>query len=163
MTLTLPTPIASYFAADTTDSEAVSQCFTDDAVVKDEGHTYTGRAAIQTWKAEASAKYQYTSEPKACEQRDTKFVVTSRLTGNFPGSPVNLRVFFGLEGDKIADVIAVKGAERIGVGVQQRHRLDGAVGIEQRGGAIGGVVRGEAVKEPAAVRLAVVVVAGAGH
>jgi hypothetical protein len=29
---------------------------------------------------------------------------TSRLTGNFPGSPLNLRFFFGLDGDKIASL-----------------------------------------------------------
>ena len=29
-------------------------------------------------------------------------VVTSRLNGNFPGSPVNLRFFFRLERGKIA-------------------------------------------------------------
>jgi SnoaL-like domain len=104
MTLELPKPIAAYFTADKQDSEAVAQCFTDNAVVKDEGHTYRGRAAIKQWKADASTKYQYTSEPFACEQKDGKFVVTSRLTGNFPGSPVNLRFFFGLDGDKIASL-----------------------------------------------------------
>ena len=104
MPLDLPAPVAAYFAADTGDAEAVSRCFTETAVVKDEGHTYQGRAAIRQWKADASAKYQYTSEPFACEQKDGKVVVTSRLTGNFPGSPVNLRFFFGLEGDKIASL-----------------------------------------------------------
>ncbi len=104
MGLDLPTPIAAYFTAESGDSEAVSQCFTDTAVVKDEGRTYRGRAAIKQWKADASTKYQYTSEPLACEQKDGKFVVTSRLTGNFPGSPVNLRFFFGLEGTKIASL-----------------------------------------------------------
>jgi hypothetical protein len=104
MTLDLPAPIAAYFTADKRDSEAVAQCFTDNATVKDEGHTYHGRAAIKQWKADTSAKYQYTSEPFACEQKDGKFVVTSRLTGNFPGSPVNLRFFFGLDGDKIASL-----------------------------------------------------------
>ena len=73
----------------------------DDAVVTDEGHTYDGRAAIKKWKEEASAKYQYTSEPFACEEQGGKSVVTSRLTGNFPGSPVNLRFFFELDGEKI--------------------------------------------------------------
>ena len=99
--LNLPKPIAAYFTADKGDGEAVSQCFTENAVVKDEGHTYQGRAAIKQWKAEASARYQYTSEPFACEQKDGKFVVTGKLTGNFPGSPVNLRFFFALEGDKL--------------------------------------------------------------
>ena len=97
----LPTPIANYFAADEDGAEALSQCFTTDAVVKDEGHTYNGRAAIKDWKARASEKYQYTSELLALDQEDRRAVVTSRLTGNFPGSPVNLRFFFELDGEKI--------------------------------------------------------------
>jgi len=101
MTLDLPTPVATYFSADTSDSEAVAQCFTENAVVKDEGRTFKGRAAIRQWKVDASAKYQYKSEPIVCERRDGQVIVTSRLTGNFPGSPVNLRFFFRLEGDKI--------------------------------------------------------------
>jgi hypothetical protein len=104
MTLDLPKPIAAYFTADKVDGEAVSQSFTADAVVKDEGHTYQGRAAIKQWKTDASAKYQYTSKPFACEQKDGKFVVTSHLVGNFPGSPVDLRFLFQLEGDKIASL-----------------------------------------------------------
>jgi hypothetical protein len=104
MTLSLPKPVAAYFTADKADSEMVSRCFTDDAVVKDEGHAYDGRAAIKKWKEEASAKYEYTIELVACEQKDGKCVVTCRLTGNFPGSPVDLRFFFQLEGDKIASL-----------------------------------------------------------
>ena len=99
--LNLPKPIAAYFAADQGVSEALPQCFTENAVVKDEGHTYQGRPAIKQWKIDASTKYQYTSEPFASEDHDGKIVVTSRLTGNFPGSPVNLRYFFELESDKI--------------------------------------------------------------
>ena len=101
MTLDLPTPVANFFSADTSDSEAVAQCFTENAVVKDEGRTFKGRAAIRQWKAAASAKYQYTSEPSVCDRQNGPVIVTSRLTGNFPGSPVNLRFFFRLEGDKI--------------------------------------------------------------
>ena len=103
-TESLPKPIAAYFAADKGDSETLSLLFTENAVVKDEGHTHKGRAAIKQWKTEASKKYQYTSEPFACEQKDGQTVVTSRLTGNFPGSPVDLRFFFTLEGDKIASL-----------------------------------------------------------
>ena len=104
MTLNLPKPIAAYFAADKADGEAVSQCFTEDALLKDEGHTHQGRAAIKQWKTDASASYQYTSEPFACEHKGGKFVVTSHLTGNFPGSPVDLRFFFELEDDQIASL-----------------------------------------------------------
>lgn len=103
-TLSLPKPIAAYFAADRVDGAAISQCFTESAVVKDEGQTYKGRAAIKKWKTDASAKYQYTSEPFAREEKDGKTVVTCHLVGNFPGSPVDLRFFFQLEGDKIASL-----------------------------------------------------------
>jgi hypothetical protein len=104
MSLNLPKPIVDYFAADKNDSEAIAQCFTENAAVKDEGHIYNGRSAIRQWKAESATKYTYTSEPFASEERDGKLIVTSRLTGNFPGSPVNLRFFFSLEGDKIASL-----------------------------------------------------------
>ncbi len=99
--LNLPKPIAAYFTADKGDSEAISQCFTENAVVKDEGHTHKGRAAIKQWKTDASAKYEYTCEPLACEEKDGQTVVTCHLVGNFPGSPVDLRFFFELAGDKI--------------------------------------------------------------
>ena len=100
--LKLPEPIAAYFNADRLDSEAVAGCFTKQAVVKDEGHTHSGPAAIRAWKVEASAKYSYTSEPYAVEQKEGRYIVTSRLTGNFPGSPVDLRFVFRLERGKIA-------------------------------------------------------------
>jgi hypothetical protein len=103
----LPKPIAAYFSADKGDAKAVSQCFTENAVVKDEGHTHKGRAAIKEWKTDASAKYEYTCEPFACEEKDGKTVVTSHLVGNFPGSPVDLRFFFGLKGDKIASLVII--------------------------------------------------------
>ena len=100
--LNLPNPIAAYFDADRRDGEAMVRCFTPQAVVKDEGQTYSGHAAIKAWKIAASAKYSYTSEPLAEEEKDGRYVVTSRLTGNFPGSPVDLRFVFRLERGKIA-------------------------------------------------------------
>jgi hypothetical protein len=100
--LTLPEPIATYFDADQRDGEAVARCFTKEAVVEDEGQTHSGRAAIKAWKNAASAKYAYTSAPFAVEQKDGRYIVTSRLTGNFPGSPVDLRYRFRLERGKIA-------------------------------------------------------------
>lgn len=102
MTLALPPAIARYFAADAAKAGDFSECFTADAVVKDEGHTYVGLAAIQVWKASSDDKYSYTSEPSACEEQCGKTVVTSHLVGNFPGSPLDLRYCFSLEGDRIA-------------------------------------------------------------
>jgi len=93
----LPGPIAAYFAADKQRPEALARCFTPQAIVKDEGRTYCGLDAIKAWKAEASGKYTYTTEPFALEQREECQVVISRVTGNFPGSPVDLRYHFRLE------------------------------------------------------------------
>jgi hypothetical protein len=102
--LILPDPIAAYFAADPLSADAIARCFTPQAVVKDEGHTYAGLDAIKAWKAAASAAYTYTSEPFAVEQNESSFVVTSRVTGNFPGSPVDLRYRFRLARGLIASL-----------------------------------------------------------
>ena len=104
MTLNLAEPIAAYFAADKLDSDAVGRCFTKDAVVKDEGRTYTGLAAIKQWKTEASAKYTYTCEPFRLERTGDASVVTCHLEGNFPGGKADLRYFFRLERGKIASL-----------------------------------------------------------
>ena len=100
----LPEPIAAYFDADKRDGEAVARCFTNQGVVEDEGRRHSGPEAIKAWRNAASAKYSYTSEPFAVERQDGRYIVTSRLTGNFPGSPVNLRFSFHVERGKIASL-----------------------------------------------------------
>ncbi len=101
MTIKLPRPISAYFKADQHDGISVSACFTDGAVVIDEGNTYSGRNAIRDWKTESSRKFSYTVDPLAVEEAGGKTVVTAHLVGNFPGSPTDLRYFFVLKGDKI--------------------------------------------------------------
>jgi ketosteroid isomerase-like protein len=103
MSVDLPIPIAIYIAAENRgDTEALAQCFAEDAVVRDEGQTIEGLVAIKKWKAETRKKYQHTIEPLACTQKDGKTVVTNRLTGNFPGSPIELEFVFTLHRNKIA-------------------------------------------------------------
>lgn len=103
MALALPTPVAAYFEADkTTATDAILHCFTDDATVTDEGQTYTGRAAIEQWKAESSARYTYTVEPFAITKDNGLTVISAHLTGNFPGSPVDLHYRFALRDNRIA-------------------------------------------------------------
>lgn len=105
MSVDLPTPIAIYIAAENQgDTEALAQCFAEHAVVRDEGQTINGLAAIKQWKAETKRKYQHTVEPLRSAQKDGKTIVTSRLTGNFPGSPIELQFIFKLDGDKIASL-----------------------------------------------------------
>ena len=101
----LPSPIAIYVAAENRgDSEALAHCFAEDAVVRDEGQTIEGLTAIKQWKVETRKKYQHTIEPLAFSQKDDKTIVTNRLTGNFPGSPIELEFVFTLEDNKIAEL-----------------------------------------------------------
>lgn len=102
-TLTLPEPIAAYFAAEHK-PDALAHCFTSQAVMKDDGRTYTGINAIKTFMAEASAKYSATSVPFAIEQEDGFQRVRAKVTGNFPGSPIVLSYRFRLEGGLIASL-----------------------------------------------------------
>jgi len=102
--LNLPEPIAAYFDADRRDGQAVARCFTKDGIVLDEGKTHAGFAAIEAWKNEASAKYTYTAEPHTLQTQGRSYIVTSRVSGDFPGSPVDLRYTFILERGKIASL-----------------------------------------------------------
>ncbi|WP_372659117.1 nuclear transport factor 2 family protein [Hydrogenophaga sp.] len=102
--LQLANPIAAYFAADRHGPDMLARCFTAQATVKDEGHTHVGLDAIQAWKAAATTKYTYTTEPFAVEQKNGYHIVSSHVAGNFPGSPVDLRYHFRLEGGLIASL-----------------------------------------------------------
>lgn len=100
----LPEPVAAYFAADARGATAVAECFSPHASVKDEGRTHQGIAAIQAWKAAASSAFSYTVEPCTLEHQDGVHTVIGRVTGNFPGSPVDLRYRFRLEGGLVASL-----------------------------------------------------------
>lgn len=102
-TLTLPEPIAAYFAAEH-NPEALARCFTPQAVMKDDGHTYTGIDAITAFMAEASAKYGATSAPFAIEREEGFQRVRANVSGNFPGSPIVLSYRFRLERGLIASL-----------------------------------------------------------
>ncbi|MFP5475206.1 MAG: nuclear transport factor 2 family protein [Gammaproteobacteria bacterium] len=102
-TLTLPEPIAAYFAAEH-NPEALARCFTPKAVMKDDGHTYTGIDAITAFMAEASAKYGATSVPFAIEREEGFQLVRANVSGNFPGSPIVLSYRFRLERGLIASL-----------------------------------------------------------
>jgi len=99
----LPTPIATYIAAaNRGETEALAQCFVESAVVRDEGKTIEGLAAIKKWMVETKQKYQHIIEPLASTRKDGKTIVTNRLAGSFPGSPIELEFVFTLDRDKIA-------------------------------------------------------------
>jgi hypothetical protein len=103
--LDVPAPIATYLASEMAkDAQMLALCFAKDAWVHDEERTYRGLDAIITWKEETDRKYQYVLEPLSAVQSADAVTLLSRLTGNFPGSPVELDFKFTLVNDKISSL-----------------------------------------------------------
>lgn len=105
MMIELPKGIEAYFEADRGgDPDAIAATFIETGIVKDKGKIYRGRDAIRAWMAEASQEYSYTVEPFLIGFESGKTQVTGHVVGTFPGSPIDLRFFFVLEGDKVAEL-----------------------------------------------------------
>ena len=95
-------PVANYIAAaNAQDIEAVTASFSEGAVVRDEGQTRQGIAAIRQWAVEVSKKYRPTVEALDVAHTDGRTILTGRVSGDFPGSPIELRYVFTLNGEKI--------------------------------------------------------------
>jgi hypothetical protein len=69
--------------------------------VRDEGRDIRGRAAIRDWAEVTRQKYRFHAEPLSVQHAGEQTTVTARLTGDFPGGPVNLRYRFKLTGMQI--------------------------------------------------------------
>ena len=101
----LPPVVADYLKAERAkDAGGLSLCFAENGVVHDEGRDRRGREAIRQWKEEVDAKYRYVSEPLTASVHEDTVTVRARLTGDFPGSPVEVSQVFTLDGGKIASL-----------------------------------------------------------
>ncbi|MDR0245886.1 MAG: nuclear transport factor 2 family protein [Burkholderia sp.] len=102
MTLSLPDSIRVYFEfSNGADTARIADCFTQEAVVVDEGRTYRGYDAIQSWKRESRKTFAFTVEPVSVSRDGNRLTVTANVAGNFPGSPVQLDHVFDLALGKI--------------------------------------------------------------
>lgn len=103
MSLNLAVNLETYFAAaNAGDSDRIAACFTDQAVVHDEGRDIIGREAIHEWAKDARRKYDFHAQPLAVEEGVDRTTVRAHLTGDFPGNPVDLSYGFKLEAGEIA-------------------------------------------------------------
>lgn len=103
MDIDLPRPIAAYLAAEKAkDSTSLARCFDTDGVVRDEGREHHGVRAIEAWHRDANAAVRYVVEALSASESDATIVVHTRVSGDFPGSPAELRHRFTLNGDRIA-------------------------------------------------------------
>ena len=78
------------------DSVAYANCFSDTAVVFDEGKTHTGRIEIEKWIAHSNETYKSTMTPLAYDQTGDMGVLSAEVSGTFPGSPLILKFNFEL-------------------------------------------------------------------
>jgi hypothetical protein len=108
MSTSLPTIISDYLAASDGGSvDAIVMCFTEDALVLDEGNQWRGHAQIRQWREGVAAAFEYTVEVRGADelgQVDSveRHDVYTHLEGNFPGGTVDLTQKFGLRDNRIA-------------------------------------------------------------
>jgi len=102
MTIELPKPLATYFAAkNRKDIDDMLSAFGEDAQVRDEGEDLHGHAAIRDWMEKTTRKYGVTVEVTGLAGTEAQPIVSALVSGNFPGSPATLHYHFTLDGRSI--------------------------------------------------------------
>ena len=95
--------IFEYFKASNTKNETkLLALFADDATVVDEGKTHTGIAEIQSWRNKVNSIYDVRFEIIGESSNEDGTIVEAKCSGNFPGSPLVIKHFFVLLGQKIS-------------------------------------------------------------
>jgi ketosteroid isomerase-like protein len=94
--------VLEYFEASNTKNEAkLLNCFSEDAVVVDEGKTYSGMDAIRVWRNKVNALYNVRFEIEKQTSNSEGIVVDVKCSGNFPGSPLIIKHNFVMMDEKI--------------------------------------------------------------
>ncbi|ADG10851.1 nuclear transport factor 2 family protein [Caulobacter segnis] len=102
MPLDLPSPIAAYVAANARlDIAAMLQPFAADAVLRDNGAVFRGRAEIKGLFEEAVVPVKAIFTPDTVRREDDQVVVEGPAHGDFKGSPIRFTYRFTLEDDAI--------------------------------------------------------------
>jgi SnoaL-like domain len=101
---TLPSVIATYQDAhDRRDVATALDQFTPDATVVDDGHTFRGRAGVESFLRNAASEYTFTRTLlDARQDAPGAWLVTNHLEGDFPGGVVDLRYEFRLTDGRIS-------------------------------------------------------------
>ena len=107
MSTKLPDVVTRYFQRDAErDIDSIVSLFADDATVVDEGETRHGPTEIRAWQTGAASKYTYTTEITSTQALGPdRYLVTGRLTGNFPGGVADLKWDFTIAGHHITQLV----------------------------------------------------------
>lgn len=112
MTIKLPSIIEAFVhGKNNHDSEAVVACFTNDAVVHDEGKEFRGTAAIKKWLDASIAKYKVTLTAKKIVDIEEETILTAEVSGDFEGSPIPLDFHFSIREGKF-DRLSIRLADK---------------------------------------------------
>lgn len=79
------------------DGKAFAECFTESAIVYDQGKTHNGRKEIQQWIEESMKVDNSRLEALNYEESGSTAVLTANVTGTFPQSPIVLKFNFGMK------------------------------------------------------------------
>ena len=102
MNINLPRIIQEYLAASNAhDVKAILSCFSDDALVHDEGKDFRGKKLIKDWIVKTIEKYKFHFKPLRVKAEEPEVVVTVEVSGTFPGSPVSPDYRFIIKRNKI--------------------------------------------------------------
>lgn len=101
--------VASLIAAQNNhDSQAYVACFSDTAIVHDEGKAHKGKSEIQRWIEKSDREYHTELTPLNYQGTETESLLTAEVSGDFPGSPAILRFYFGLK-DGLVSSLSITG------------------------------------------------------
>ncbi|WP_030973392.1 nuclear transport factor 2 family protein [Streptomyces sp. NRRL S-1824] len=103
----LPGVVTEYLTAHRErDAATAITAFTHDATVTDDGKTYTGAAAIESWLNRSASEYTYTTVLTGVHSIDAShYTAAHRLEGDFPGGVVDLRYQFTLRDGRIQRLV----------------------------------------------------------
>ncbi|MBY0009984.1 nuclear transport factor 2 family protein [Paenibacillus typhae] len=115
----LPQVIQDFIAAaNKPDPKAYAGCFSEDALVFDEGKEWAGKAAISKWSAEHHFAANITLEPIQAKQDEEENIITFKVDGDFDKTglpdPLYLDFYFQLRMHKIKQL-----AIRLSKGLEQ--------------------------------------------
>ena len=101
----LPQVITDLLAAqEKYDAGSFSECFSNDAVVFDEGKIYRGKKEIRQWNEMTNTKYKTKYEPLEVTTNGDKIILTAKISGTFPGSPAIIKYNFETKSGKITSL-----------------------------------------------------------
>jgi len=90
-------------AAARRDYDAIGDCFTDDATVRDEGKTRRDREEIRQWQRETRATWDYTATVVSGRQDgEHRYRLGVHLHGNFPGGDADVEYRFTIRDELIS-------------------------------------------------------------